>query len=289
MTGFDTPAKDDLERALSGLAQDKFYELQIAIRAQRGKDIARNMLQSSGHAMEVTNQIDAHFRNFLVLALERAVSFVGPLGSAKEIAALTAPVLEQFRDSALEQIPDAVGMRAQLVARHRPEFNTRIASALRDFEIGQIDGKPFNQASRKAIPLHQVNDTDYVDEARLQQLRAIDHPDFDLRRLIKVCEELNSNWRLGCYFAVPALVRTIMDHIPPVFGGKNFGFVKSNYGDRTFKGHMEHLDESLRMIADASLHRHIRQSDTLPTASQVNFSPDLEVLLGEVVAKLARR
>ncbi len=179
-------------------------------------------------------------------------------------------------------------VRAQLVSKYQSEFDNRIASLLRDFEIGQINGKPLDQSGSKARPLHHVNGTDYVDAARLHELKTIQHPDFDLKRLVKICEELNSSWHLGNYFAVPALVRTIMDHIPPVFGGKNFASVKANHGDRTFKDHMERLDDSLRRVADASLHRHIRKSDTLPTASQVNFAADLDVLLGEVIAKLAR-
>jgi hypothetical protein len=180
-------------------------------------------------------------------------------------------------------------MREKLVPKYRTEFDARIQSALRDFEIGRINGKRLDHATTgKAKLLHQVNDTDYVHMVRLQELKAIQHPDFDLRRLIKICEELNSSWQLGNYFAVPDLVRTIMDHIPPVFGGKNFAFVKANHGDQTFKGHMAKLDDSLRSVANASLHRRIRKHETLPTANQVQFIADLDVLLGEVIAKLER-
>jgi len=46
---------------------------------------------------------------------------------------------------------------------------------------------------------------------------------------------------------------------------------------------MTHLDKSSRKIADAFLHTHIRNKEVLPNKTQVNFSRDLDVLLGEIV------
>jgi len=46
---------------------------------------------------------------------------------------------------------------------------------------------------------------------------------------------------------------------------------------------MAHLENSARRIADAHLHTQIRARETLPTATQVNFSNDLDVLLAEIV------
>jgi hypothetical protein len=46
---------------------------------------------------------------------------------------------------------------------------------------------------------------------------------------------------------------------------------------------MEHLDKSLRKIADAHLHPQIRKKEILPNKTQVNFSNDLDVLLSEIV------
>lgn len=286
MSGFEAPQKDDLERALRSLAEDKILKLRIARNQVTSHAASRGMFHSSGHAQQASLLIDERFREFLTAALGHAAQFVGRIGSAQEVGQLIKPIFERFAVDGLDQIPNVTGMRESLVPKYRVEFNARIASVLRDFEIGLIDGKPWELSPNSTKPLHLVNDTDYVDLKRLAELKAIQNSNFDLRRLIRICEELNSSWRLANYFAVPDLVRTIMDHIPPIFGGKNFTFVMSNHGDRTFKDHMNHLDDSLRHVADASLHRQIRKTETLPTASQVNFAAALDVLLGEVVVKL---
>ena len=71
---------------------------------------------------------------------------------------------------------------------------------------------------------------------------------------------------------------------PPIFNCKSFGEVANNYqSSKSIKASMLHLGTSLRNIADSHLHQHIRQAEVLPAYSQVNFSADLDVLLGEVV------
>ena len=80
------------------------------------------------------------------------------------------------------------------------------------------------------------------------------------------------------------LVRAIIDHVPPIFNCKNFSEVGNNYaGSKSFKDAMIHLDKSSRKIADQYLHGQIRSSEVLPNATQVNFSTDLDFLLGEIV------
>jgi hypothetical protein len=84
------------------------------------------------------------------------------------------------------------------------------------------------------------------------------------------------------------LVRAVMDHVPPVFGVRSFTEVLGNHSaGRSFKETMARLEEAARKIADSHLHTHIRRREVLPTAQQVNFSPELDVLLGEVVRQLS--
>ena len=45
---------------------------------------------------------------------------------------------------------------------------------------------------------------------------------------------------------------------------------------------MRHLESSARRIGDAHLHNQIRHREALPSATQVNFSNDLDVLLSEI-------
>ena len=84
------------------------------------------------------------------------------------------------------------------------------------------------------------------------------------------------------------LVRTIANHVPPVFGCKNFAEVANNLAaDKSLKKSLEHLDSSLKNIADYNLHQQIRQSESLPTGTQVDFKQDLDRLLEEVARRLS--
>jgi hypothetical protein len=128
----------------------------------------------------------------------------------------------------------------------------------------------------------------FVDPARLKELRTIQSHKYDLSKLIRYCEELNANYEGSNFLACAMLGRAILDHIPPIFSCKNFSEVAYNYpgGSKSFKQSMEHLEKSLRKIADAHLHVQIRKSEILPNRTQVNFSSDLDVLLAEVVRVL---
>jgi hypothetical protein len=127
----------------------------------------------------------------------------------------------------------------------------------------------------------------YVDTSRLAELRSLRKQQWDVTRLIRLCEELNSAHNNGCLMSVTMLVRAIVDHVPPIFECKSFTEVANNVtGAKSFKGSMEHLNQSLRNVADAYLHLQIRPRESLPAPSQVEFSADLDVLLAEVVRLL---
>lgn len=126
----------------------------------------------------------------------------------------------------------------------------------------------------------------YVDEVRIADLRRVQASQYDLQKLIALCEELNVCYRSQCYHAVAALTRAVLDHIPPILGSKSFPEVANNYGgSKSFKACMQRL-EGARKIADGHLHTQVRKSEVLPTRTQVNFSNELDVLLGEIVRVL---
>jgi hypothetical protein len=122
-----------------------------------------------------------------------------------------------------------------------------------------------------------------IAESRIEELRKLSSPDFDFRKLIRICEELNTSYDNGCYLATATLTRGLLDHVPPVFGKKSFGEVANNNGGRSFKEAMQHLDNGSRKVSDGILHEQIRKSETLPTAQQVCCSQQLDVLLAEIV------
>ena len=126
----------------------------------------------------------------------------------------------------------------------------------------------------------------FVADARLAEIRTIRSAPHDLRRLIRLCEELNVAYAEGCYLATIMLTRALQDHVPPIFGVRTFAELASNHDGRSFKQAMQRLESSARKIADAHLHQAIRPSETLPVAQQVNFAAEVDVLLAEIVRLL---
>lgn len=124
-----------------------------------------------------------------------------------------------------------------------------------------------------------------IADSRLAELRALSSTQFDFTKLVRLCEEINTSYGAGSYFATAMLTRGLLDHIPPIFGKISFNEVANNYGSggKSFKDSMHHLENAARKVADAHLHVPIRKSETLPTAQQVNFASDLDVLLSEIV------
>ena len=122
-----------------------------------------------------------------------------------------------------------------------------------------------------------------IADSRIVELRNLSSPDFDFRKLMRLCEELNIAYNSGCYFATAMLTRGLLDHVPPIFGKRNFDEVANNYGGKSFKGTMQHLQNASRNVADGHLHQQIRKSETLPTAQQVNCGQQLDALLEEIV------
>jgi hypothetical protein len=132
-----------------------------------------------------------------------------------------------------------------------------------------------------------TSDIQYIDLGRLDELRAITSQNFDLTKLVQLCEEINMNYKHGNYLSVAMLARTITNHIPPIFNFSTFDEVKSNYGGpqvhKSFKKNMKNLADSLKHIGDRLLHERIRAKEALPKRPQVDFRADFDVLFEEVV------
>ncbi|WP_054536106.1 hypothetical protein [Herpetosiphon geysericola] len=159
--------------------------------------------------------------------------------------------------------------------------------------VGAADGKTMERllASVTADLPQAPLPIDVVDPQRLTDLRAIaaDNPAFDLRKLIRLLEELVLCMDQRALFAAAMLTRAIIDHVPPIFACKTFNEVVNNYpGSRSFKDSMGILNNSVRKIADSHLHTHIRASEVLPTRVQVDSARELDVLLSEIIRILQR-
>ena len=128
----------------------------------------------------------------------------------------------------------------------------------------------------------------FIDHSRIAELLDIESQNFDFTKLATLCEELNAAHKSGSKHSIIMLTRAIIDHVPPIFGCKDFAEVANNYSGsgRSFKSSMKNLQDSSRKIADQHLHTPIRKKESLPTIRQVDYSNDVDVLLAEIVRVL---
>ena len=160
-----------------------------------------------------------------------------------------------------------------------PEILAKLGQEITDERIGDL-AYGCEKKSNISENLLEV----YVDLNRIEELKKISSIEFDLNKLIRLCEELNSNWSNQNFFTVGLLVRTIINHIPPIFGQfTTFDQVQAGYGSHSLKKNMKALNESLRSVADIFTHDLIRKKDPLPNAGQVDFRSNLDILFVEIV------
>ncbi len=197
-----------------------------------------------------------------------------------EIQSLLVPVEQALRErqQVIERLKQEIGKlqaEFQTALNNVKDAKTRAEAA--ETKVAQLE-EQFAKIKNKS---------EYIHSSRIAELRSISSRQFDLTRLIELCEELNDNYAKGNVLAVPMLVRAIIDHIPPILGHNTFNEITNNYGGsqafKSFKKSMQNLQNSLRNIADASIHSTIRSKETLPNSTQIDFSPDLDVLLAEIV------
>lgn len=124
----------------------------------------------------------------------------------------------------------------------------------------------------------------FIHPERIDKLKLIRSEKYDLTRLIRYCEEMNTCYASGCWLAVAMLSRAIIDHVPPAFGYSDFKDVANHYkGAASFKEAMKSLDTLYRKISDTHLHMQLRQKESLPTSTQIDCSAALDVLIGEII------
>jgi hypothetical protein len=123
----------------------------------------------------------------------------------------------------------------------------------------------------------------FVDPVPVDELASLSLVKFDVSRLIRLCEELNTAFRYSSFHAVAFLTRAILDHIPPVFAANSFREVANNYsGSKSFKEIALQLETVSRKVSDSLLHDQIRKREALPTLAQVDVRQQLDTVLAEV-------
>lgn len=181
-------------------------------------------------------------------------------------------------DSNREEATQIAKARFEVFRSSHQEVREHIIDGLKDDGI-LLGKQPIGTARSEVAP--------YVSKSRIAELRQIHSANFDLRRLVRLCEELNRCFASNSFCATAALLRAVIDHVPPIFEVKTFSEVANNIGGKSDKNSLLRLQTACRDISDAVLHQRIRRREILPTAIQVDFKNELDVLLGEIIRRLA--
>jgi hypothetical protein len=157
-------------------------------------------------------------------------------------------------------------------------------SACTEEEEYRDDGTPYLVKRSTHYPEYMESDV-YVDQKRIIQVSSIQSKKYDASRLTQTLKELNLAYKHKCYISCLILIRSIIDHVPPVFGVGNFNQLANNYtgGGKSFKQSMQRLENTCRKLADGCLHNPIRKNESVPTRKQVEFRADIDALLAELV------
>lgn len=131
-----------------------------------------------------------------------------------------------------------------------------------------------------------VNEFQYVDLQRIEMLRTIKSQKFDFAKLIHLLEELNLASSNNMNYAVLFLLRAIKDHIPPIFGARNYNDFVNTFKGRSIKKLLLKFEDALKHLADIHIHSHINKSQVIPNSTQVDFRQSLDALLGEIYKKM---
>lgn len=126
----------------------------------------------------------------------------------------------------------------------------------------------------------------YISDEKIEQLKEIE-TGFDLSKLLELCRELNINYSTRNYYAVIMLVRTIIDHVPPIMDCKSFGQYANEVKGNTLKKMMLRLEDQSRKVADILLHEQIGKKHPVPTKQQVDFRSEIGFLLDEVIKRIS--
>lgn len=145
-----------------------------------------------------------------------------------------------------------------------------------------VPNKELNKKMSKAPPrIH--GDYDYVSKDLIDKF-SNRNDGFNYSKLLKLFGEINNNFSNNNAYSTAALLRAVIDHIPPLLAKNNFNQVVSNHNwEKTDKSFMNQLLR-FRDIADDSLHRPIGKKN-LSDINMHDIPPKraLEVLLSECI------
>jgi hypothetical protein len=109
---------------------------------------------------------------------------------------------------------------------------------------------------------------------------------FEVTKLLGLIDELNDNYARRNTYASHALLRAVLDHVPPILSCQNFTAVANNYSwGQTDKRYMKKLAD-FRDQADDALHRQISPKPDVLDFDDMPASVYVDRLLQECADKL---
>jgi hypothetical protein len=138
------------------------------------------------------------------------------------------------------------------------------------------------------VPAPEPELEPYIAAAVVAQLEStLAASSWECTKLLALIEELNDAYRSGMTYAAHALLRAMLDHIPPLLGYASFPAVASSYSwSRTDKQYIKRLAE-FRTQADDVLHRQISSTADLLTTQDMPQRVTVNRLLQECAKVIA--
>jgi Putative DNA-binding domain len=134
---------------------------------------------------------------------------------------------------------------------------------------------------------HSASWAPYVDGQVITAIKGHGGPgQLDRTKLLRLIEELNENYARGSAYAAHAVLRALLDHIPPLLGCTNFTAVTNNYPwSRTDKAYMRRLLD-FKLQADDAMHRQISAKTDLLSLGDIPPRAWINRLLQECASSI---
>lgn len=196
-------------------------------------------------------------------------------------------LVRKLADLGKREVVTANRTAQHLWAQQAVDVISEAMGALDRRELG-IPAADVSPPSTQARPSGRRFDERYVSEDRIRELRSICGSGLDPARLVRLLEELNVAAKAESWITVAALVRIVLDHVPPVFGHETFAQVLAHADGRipSWKQTLASLQETSRKIADHHVHKRMEAYEALPTFQQVDNRKELDQLLERIVVTM---
>jgi hypothetical protein len=257
--------------------QAAYYHVRLSNSGQSTKEHARYDLS----AETLESQVLAPYRE------GRAIMTGGVIIRAEDIGQIRVVQtdrpygdLRQRSRSLISTFIDAASGDWSTVARYGTDVTDQLVTEPPYQHSAPADGPNTPITITAVAPL-------YVDRQVTDAIRAkAGQSTFEVAKLLGLIDELNDNYSRRNTYASHALLRAILDHVPPILGCANFAAVADNYAwPQTDKKYLKRLAD-FRTQADDALHRQISAKPNLLGFDDMPTGVHVDILLQECVERL---